>query len=56
MAHMRALNALSSLPDHKIWIRSLRYVLVSFPRSACLNSGHINRILRYFWRNFQFMT
>ena len=26
------------------------------PRSVCLNSGHSNRILRYFWRNFKFMT
>ena len=29
MAHMKALNALSSLPDHKIWLRILRYDLVN---------------------------
>jgi hypothetical protein len=26
VAHIKALNALSNFPDHKIWIRILRYV------------------------------
>ena len=30
VAHMKALNALSSLPDHEILIRILRYVLNKF--------------------------
>jgi hypothetical protein len=48
-----------------MWIHILRYEKQHLPakisqwcgfRSPCLNSGYRNRILRYFWTNFKFMT
>ncbi len=32
--YLKALNALSSLPDPKIWIRILRYVFSKFPAKS----------------------
>jgi hypothetical protein len=63
MVHMKALSVLFNFAYPKIWIHILRYENTALnreksysgPRSACLNSGYRNRILRYFWTNFKFM-